>query len=225
MSITNEATRIQTAKANIKSMIEAKGENITIPSNATLEDYPTYLGSLYTEYDNKISTATASETAVLNRISALETSFKQALTAKGETITGTETLEDFATIISNISTGNTPIEVDWHNGFAYSNYYQYQDNAANSSDIYEVKSGVTYMVILGSTVGNRFRAVTVSTDIRTSRSEGTKITGTLVANYADTQVTAYMKSNPFTPESNGYLVVTKDNAGTLNIPTYLIAFV
>ena len=44
MSIATELTRIQTAKADIKSAIEAKG--VTVPSNALIDDYDTYIAQI-----------------------------------------------------------------------------------------------------------------------------------------------------------------------------------
>ncbi len=44
MSIATEISRLQTAKADIKTAIEAKG--VTVPSNATLDTYDTYIGQI-----------------------------------------------------------------------------------------------------------------------------------------------------------------------------------
>lgn len=46
MSIATEITRLQTAKANIKTSIENKG--VTVPSNATLSNYSTYIDQITT---------------------------------------------------------------------------------------------------------------------------------------------------------------------------------
>ena len=46
MSIATEITRLQTAKVDIKSAIESKG--VTVPSNATLDDYDTYISQIQT---------------------------------------------------------------------------------------------------------------------------------------------------------------------------------
>ena len=46
MSIATELTRIQGAKADIKSAIEAKG--VTVPSNALIDDYDTYIAQIST---------------------------------------------------------------------------------------------------------------------------------------------------------------------------------
>lgn len=46
MSIATEISRLQTAKADIKTAIEAKG--VTVPSNATLDSYDTYISQIQT---------------------------------------------------------------------------------------------------------------------------------------------------------------------------------
>ena len=44
MSIASEITRLQSAKADLKSAIEAKG--VTVSSSATLDDYDTYVAAI-----------------------------------------------------------------------------------------------------------------------------------------------------------------------------------
>lgn len=46
MSIATEITRLQTAKADLKTAIEAKG--VTVPSSAKLDDYPDYVDQIQT---------------------------------------------------------------------------------------------------------------------------------------------------------------------------------
>lgn len=44
MSIANEITRLQTAKADLKTSIENKG--VEIPTSATIDEYPQYIDQL-----------------------------------------------------------------------------------------------------------------------------------------------------------------------------------
>lgn len=44
MSIASEITRLQTAKANLKTSIEAKG--VTVSPSATLDAYPAYVDAI-----------------------------------------------------------------------------------------------------------------------------------------------------------------------------------
>lgn len=50
MSIASEITRLQTAKADIKTAIEAKG--VTVPSNAKIDTYDTYVSQISTSTDD-----------------------------------------------------------------------------------------------------------------------------------------------------------------------------
>lgn len=52
MSIASEITRLQTAKADIKTAIEAKG--VTVPSNATLDTYDDYVAQISGGGDDKL---------------------------------------------------------------------------------------------------------------------------------------------------------------------------
>ena len=46
MSIATEIARLQTAKADIKTAIESKG--VTVPSNASIDTYDTYVSQIKT---------------------------------------------------------------------------------------------------------------------------------------------------------------------------------
>lgn len=52
MSIASEITRLQTAKADVKTAIEAKG--VTVPSNATLDTYDDYVAQISGGGDDKL---------------------------------------------------------------------------------------------------------------------------------------------------------------------------
>ena len=49
MSIATEIARLQTAKADIKTAIESKG--VTVPSNASIDTYDTYVSQIKTPYN------------------------------------------------------------------------------------------------------------------------------------------------------------------------------
>lgn len=57
MSIASEISRLQTAKANIKTEIEAKG--VTVPSSTTLDGYATLIGNIQTGSSATVATTTA----------------------------------------------------------------------------------------------------------------------------------------------------------------------
>ena len=70
MSIASEITRLQNAKANIKTAIEAKG--VTIPSNATLDEYSDYVEEISSGGETlKISAGTSTTGGYLNLFSTI----------------------------------------------------------------------------------------------------------------------------------------------------------
>ena len=86
------------------------------------------------------------------------------------------------------------------------------------SDIYEVRAGIEYRLALGETVGTRFRVIFSTTDVSTVTSSG-KVQGVAVNSFKGSP-SAYEEVT-YTPASDGYLIVQKDNAGTTGIVTYL----
>ena len=110
----------------------------------------------------------------------------------------------------------TPIAYDYEPGYTDQGTYKYQNSTNNHSDIYEVEEGHRYMISLGATVGSRFRSAFLTTN---PVGAGVDITGTTVS----------QKNNPvayefavFTATSDGYLVVTKDNASKKGLKSYLL---
>lgn len=59
MSIASEISRLQTAKADIKTAIQNKG--VTVPANATLDSYDTYIASISSGTDVSNTTATQAD--------------------------------------------------------------------------------------------------------------------------------------------------------------------
>ena len=113
---------------------------------------------------------------------------------------------------------NLPIEpyaYDYEPGYTNQGTFKYENSTNNHSDFYEVKGGHVYIVVLGSVVGTRFRSAFLTTDPYGTRVD---IAGTVVSN----------KNNPsaydfatFKPASDGYFVITKDNASKKGLKSYL----
>lgn len=108
-----------------------------------------------------------------------------------------------------------PIAYDYEPGYTANGTFKYENSTNNHSDVYEVKAGHYYALILGETVGTRFRAAVIP-----SNPVGTlvDILGTTVVN----------KSNPlaydrimYTSSTDAYMVVTKDNASTKGLKSYV----
>jgi hypothetical protein len=108
-----------------------------------------------------------------------------------------------------------PIAYDYEPGYTANGTFKYENSTNNHSDVYEVKAGHYYALILGETVGTRFRAAVIP-----SNPVGTlvDIPGTTVVN----------KSNPlaydrimYTSSTDAYMVVTKDNVSTKGLKSYV----
>ena len=70
--------------------------------------------------------------------------------ASGEAITGTM-----------FQVPLDPIAYDYEPGYTANGTFKYENSTNNHSDVYEVKAGHYYALILGETVGTRFRAAVI----------------------------------------------------------------
>lgn len=84
-------------------------------------------------------------------------------------------------------------------------------------DMYQVEGGHRYWLTLGEDVGTRFRAIFTTVDVsnQSGTVQGVVVNTTGLSNPAPYQNVYY------TPETNGYIVIHKDNAGKTGIKTYL----
>ena len=85
------------------------------------------------------------------------------------------------------------------------------------ADMYEVKSGHAYFLTLGANIGTRCRTMFTTEDASTATQ---RITGTAVNTKGYDNPAPYT-SLQYTPETDGYLVIAKDNVGKSGIKTYL----
>jgi len=108
-----------------------------------------------------------------------------------------------------------PYAYDYEPGYTNQGTFIYQDSTNNHTDVYEVTAGHYYVIALGATVGTRFRAALLPSN---PVGAGQDVKGTTVVN----------KNNPvayeritFGATDDGYFVVTKDNASTTGLKSYL----
>ena len=87
------------------------------------------------------------------------------------------------------------------------------------SDVYRVTANRKYLISLGGVVGTRFRAMFSVQDTSVATE---KVTGKTVINVSNPIPYAYVI---FTPESDGFITISKDNAGTANLKTYVFHLV
>lgn len=123
--------------------------------------------------------------------------------------------QSFPTAIANIPGGSspalTPYAANLNTGYLNSGTWFYYGAAATlASDVYRATAGHTYLLGLGSTVGNRFRAAFLASDPTVATAN---INGTIIGSDTSSPA-AYSLKPAFTPGTDGYLVVFKGNDGS-----------
>lgn len=109
-----------------------------------------------------------------------------------------------------------PIEYDYNIGYIANGVWNWEDPTNTFTDIYEVVAGQDYRLMLGATVGSRFRAMFTTVDVRTKTSG--KVTGVNIVNTNGPRAFATAR---YTPEEDGYILVAKDNVGVYGLYSYL----
>ena len=108
-----------------------------------------------------------------------------------------------------------PIAYDYEPGYTANGTYKYENSTNNHSDVYVVGGGRRYLLGLGPTVGTRFRSAFLTTN-----PVGTlvDVPGKQLINQNNPSANAYVA---FIADSDGYVVVTKDNASHKGLKSYL----
>ena len=109
-----------------------------------------------------------------------------------------------------------PYAEEFNRGWVGSGVWTYQNPTDTLVDIYWVIAGHEYWLTLGANVGTRFRAMFTTVDVTTITSG--KVTGINVENSDNP---ASFANFSYTPSSDGYLIIGKDNIGKTGIKTYL----
>ena len=104
---------------------------------------------------------------------------------------------------------------DIHSGYVLYGNWKLGGETISYSDVYEVSSDTTYLIALGSAAGTRFRALFTVEDTTTATET---LSGTSVSNKSDPTPFSCVL---FTPPSDGYITITKDNEGIAELKTYV----
>lgn len=120
--------------------------------------------------------------------------------------------------VPSVSEIITPIHTDANNGYLASGNFTYENNSTTRYDVFQVESGKVYLCILGSSVGNRFRASFFTSDpfFFTENASGTRIGSD------SSSPTAYMTKPGYTAPSNGYIAIAKTNESQNGIVSRVI---
>lgn len=134
----------------------------------------------------------------------------------------TYTPAQMAPAILDISGGGAglvePHYSDLSGGYVAAGVWKWGSDTVCYADVYEVTADEVYLLALGSTVGTRFRAMF---SVEDTSSSPTDVTGTQITNANNPAAYAYVF---YTPPSNGFITVSKDNAGHAGLKTYLFNF-
>lgn len=172
----------------------------------------------------------------MQRLTIAKQNFAIALEYHNETVESDDLFSDYPDKLNHIPFMIEPDEVDYNYGYIDGNGWHYENNggrAKNPIDIYKIQQDHSYFIVLGATVGSRFRVCTVSEedDIRNKTSG---IWKAQALNNENAPKTAYAVmggyKNPnygssscpfFTSTVDGYLLIQKDNNYTLGLKTYV----
>lgn len=140
----------------------------------------------------------------------------RTITANGTYRAADENADGYADVTSEVHPGQLfPHAYDLSTGYVMNGAWIPGGDTVNYSDVYEIRAGEVYIIIFGSTVGTRFRCMFSEAD--TSIAEE-KVQGKSVANISNPVPYAH---TIFKPPSDGFITITKDNAGTANLKTYV----
>ena len=108
-----------------------------------------------------------------------------------------------------------PHAYDITSGYTRNGTWTIGGDTVNYSDVYAVEAGTAYLLMLGSIVGSRFRSMFSEADTSTAKED---VAGRMITNLADPAPYAYAT---FAPAADGFITITKDNAGTAGLKTYV----
>jgi hypothetical protein len=141
---------------------------------------------------------------------------QKTVTEEGTYLASDDNADGYSSFTNDIPWYKVPLVFDENlNGYVMNGKWSINGSTVNYSDIYAVEADHTYLIQLGANVGTRFRALYTTQNTAGSRVE---ITGTMIQNTSNPSTYA---SVTWTAPGNGYLTITKDNAGKSGIPTYV----
>ena len=168
------------------------------------------------------------------RLQTVKDNFVVAINYHGKSVDSTELFSTYPQELEDVPFFMVPETVNYNYGYVGSTGWVYEDNegkAKNPIDIYKVEKGHSYFVMLGGTIGARFRVCTVSEDIRLKTS-GTSLAQKISISDAPSRIYPVMGNytNPdynnaktpfFKSTVDGWLLIQKDNDYNINIKSYV----
>ncbi|MBR0160560.1 MAG: hypothetical protein IJQ02_04660 [Oscillospiraceae bacterium] len=144
----------------------------------------------------------------------------KTVTANGTYRAADDGADGYSEFTADIHAGLlAPYAFDLSGGYVVSGAWVVGSDTVCYSDVYRVQAGETYLISLGSVVGTRFRSMFSVED--TSAAEG-RIAGKTILNANNPAAYAYAA---YKPDTDGFITITKDNAGKAGLKTYVFDLV
>ncbi len=144
----------------------------------------------------------------------------KTVTANGTYRAADDGADGYSEFTADIHAGLlTPHFYDLSGGYVQSGVWTVGSDTVCYADVYRVCAGEYYFISLGSEVGTRFRSMFSAED--TSIAEG-KVTGRTILNASNPAAYAHVM---FKPDTDGFITISKDNAGRAGLKTYVFDLV
>lgn len=172
--------------------------------------------------DGKLTGRLSQGRTLTGRLSVMPRGTPPVLIAKNITRNGTyraadEGADGFFTVTADVpAEPMVPRAFDLTGGYVANGIWTPGGDTVNYSDSYAVEAGGAYLLSLGGTIGSRFRAMFSAEDVAADPS--VKVTGKMVVNTSNPLPYACLL---YKPVEDGFITVTKDNAGTAGIKTFM----
>ena len=172
--------------------------------------------------DGKLTGRLSPRPALIGRISSMPRAESPVLIAKAISRNGIYRADEDAADGYFTVTADVPAEpmapraFDLTGGYVANGVWTPGGDTVNYSDSYAVEAGGAYLIALGGVIGSRFRGLFSAEDIAADPS--VRVVGKQVVNTSNPQPYACLL---YKPTEDGFITITKDNAGTAGIKTYV----
>ena len=140
---------------------------------------------------------------------------EKVVTVNGVYSAASEGADGYSEVTVDVPRWITPYAYDIDTGYANNGVWTPGGDTVNYSDVYCVQAGHSYLIMLGSVVGTRFRCLLSEEDTVHATA---KITGISVVNKTDPAPSAFVL---YTAPDDGYITITKDNTGLSGLKTFV----
>lgn len=142
---------------------------------------------------------------------------RSTITDNGEYQASDDSLDGYSSITVNVHPGQlAPIDFDNDLGYVMNGAWIRGGDTVSYSDIYEIEADKNYLIMIGGTIGTRFRVMFTTVNI--NETEEARVSGTQIIN---TNNPKPYSNKGFTSVESGYVIIQKDNAGTAGLKSYL----